>query len=89
MTFLLNTTYSFITVDRFSDMKTKKEPQSEAMDRPARLKFAWFKPNDKKVPFIIIRNEDIPKDLLENQEYYRTHLFSVRTYHIFIYNVSH
>ncbi|CAO0790682.1 unnamed protein product [Mucor circinelloides] len=38
---------------------------------------AWFKPTDRRVPIFILRGRDIPRELVDNEEYFKTHLFSV------------
>ncbi|OBZ83463.1 DIS3-like exonuclease 2 [Choanephora cucurbitarum] len=42
------------------------------------LKLAWFKPTDRRLPFFALKGNDIPEDLQENEEYYKTHLFSAK-----------
>lgn len=37
----------------------------------------WFKPTDKRVPLIALFGRDIPSDIRENEEYYKSHLFAV------------
>lgn len=38
----------------------------------------WFKPTDKRMPLIALFGRKVPSDIVENEEYYKTHLFSVR-----------
>lgn len=49
---------------------------------------AWFKPTDRRVPIFILRGRDIPRELVDNEEYFKTHLFSVRSYiqHVYTSN---
>ena len=41
-------------------------------------RLVWFKPTDKRMPLIALFGHKIPNDIVENEEYYKTHLFSVR-----------
>lgn len=72
-------TYSgTIVTSRFADdQKTNIAPgeNNKPKENPPRI--AWFKPTDKKIPFLVLRNNDIPIDLIDNEEYYKCHLFSV------------
>ncbi|ORE01755.1 RNB-domain-containing protein [Rhizopus microsporus var. microsporus] len=36
----------------------------------------WFKPTDKRVPLIALFGREIPSDIRENEEYYKSHLFA-------------
>lgn len=65
--------YSVITQSRFSH----NEPNIAPGDNNRTLRVAWFKPNDLRVPFLVLRNKDIPDDLLQNPDIYRQTLFSV------------
>lgn len=38
---------------------------------------AWFKPNDLRVPFLVLRNKDIPPDLVQNADIYSRNLYAV------------
>ncbi|KAI8982610.1 hypothetical protein BDB01DRAFT_793390 [Pilobolus umbonatus] len=49
----------------------------DAPNPSERLRVAWFKPTDKRVPFIAILGNDVPEDLVENEDYYKTHLYIV------------
>ncbi|KAI9357436.1 hypothetical protein BD770DRAFT_344738 [Pilaira anomala] len=40
------------------------------------LRIAWFKPSNPRIPLIILRDQDIPKDLTENPEFYKTNLYA-------------
>lgn len=44
------------------------------------LGMAWFKPTDRRVPIFKLRGRDIPRELGDNEEYFKTHLFSVGNY---------
>ncbi|KAG1458790.1 hypothetical protein G6F46_006495 [Rhizopus delemar] len=40
----------------------------------------WFKPTDKRMPLIALFGRKVPSDIVENEEYYKTHLFSAEVY---------
>jgi protein SSD1 len=53
-------------------------PDNTPREQP---RLAWFKPNDKRVPFIALRNQDVPTHILDNEEYFKVHLFVVSYFH--------
>ncbi|KAK4521324.1 uncharacterized protein ATC70_011939 [Mucor velutinosus] len=54
------------------------ELKSNAKERQQNgLAIAWFKPTDRRVPIFKLRGRDIPRELGANEEYFKTHLFSV------------
>ncbi|KAI7895142.1 uncharacterized protein EV154DRAFT_413823 [Mucor mucedo] len=62
-----------ITATRFAN--------TALLDNNRPLRVAWFKPNDLRVPFLVLRNKDIPDDLLQNPDIYRNTLFSATISH--------
>ncbi|KAI8967265.1 hypothetical protein BDF20DRAFT_239344 [Mycotypha africana] len=54
---------------------TEAPRQGTALTRP--LRYAWFKPSDKRIPLFMLKYNDIPDTLLENEDYFTSHLFEV------------
>ncbi|KAI9477832.1 MAG: hypothetical protein EXX96DRAFT_568371 [Benjaminiella poitrasii] len=84
-----------VTLDRFgsqknNDLADDQQQNDTELTKDQLPRIAWFKPNDKRIPFIALRGRDIPRDLIENAEYYKTHLFAaeIRRWLIFDANPS-
>ncbi|KAI8643833.1 hypothetical protein BD408DRAFT_341610 [Parasitella parasitica] len=45
-------------------------------NKQAGPQIAWFKPSDRRIPFFVLRGKDIPRELADNEEYFKTHIFS-------------
>lgn len=66
----------YISIYKRSSSHTNDSTTTDTNTKPSKLSYAWFRPTDKRVPFLMLRNDDIPKDLIDNEEYYASHLFS-------------
>ncbi|KAG1472691.1 hypothetical protein G6F56_001389 [Rhizopus delemar] len=59
-----------------TDESTVDNEKSKGQHQRQLPRLVWFKPIDKRVPLIALYGLDKPNDIMEREEYYKTHLFS-------------
>lgn len=81
LTLIINRTIMLTKHKENNESNNGDEETNEKCEEQKELpRVVWFKPTDKRVPLIALFGREIPSDIRENEEYYKTHLFAVSSF---------